>query len=247
MKIRLIGSVVWQFASCCLICFEGNSGVWYLFLWLSMLVSTSFFWLTSIFMSLCESKKVENFIVCNTCLKATAEWSVTCVHLKGITRAPFLSPTSLHQSNAIFLECWFLALVRTWKCIVWKTIVSYFWSSLVGRCKLLISRSVDVANIVNLMSVFWANHLSSLFVSSTRSHPNKQAPKEQLVAFSKNGILFQQNSEIRRCHGVATLHQLVSFSHPEETHSGLNFRRFIMGWVNLPPLKYTSTPHPALL
>ena len=91
--------------------------------------------------------------------------------------------------------------------------------------------SVDVAHIVNLMSVFLTNHLSLvfLFVSYTRSHPKQKAPKEQLVAFSKDGILFQQNSEIRRCFGWRPCTNLFPTSHPETRIVDDFFHRFIMG------------------
>lgn len=67
-----------------------------------------------------------------------------------------------------------LALIAPENAMLGRRSFDPFWSSLVGRCKLLISGSVDVANIANLMSVFLADHLSLVFLFVS-FHP--QPPK----------------------------------------------------------------------
>ena len=80
----------------------------------------------------------------------------------------------------------------------WKTIVSFFWSSLVGRCKLLIFRECRCYKYCKSYVGFLANHSSSLFVSSTRSHPNKKRLRNSWLPSPK---MVSCSSKIRRCLG----------------------------------------------
>lgn len=174
----------------------------------------------------CESKRLRTSSIAIPVFEATAEWSMTCVHLRGITqgRAPSCHlhlSTDFHAISGVLI---ILALIAPENAMLGRRSFDPFWSSLVGRCKLLISGSVDVAHIVYILCRFlWpiTCHLSSFSYPPPAATQTK-APKEQLVAFSKNGILFEQNSEIRRCFGWRPCNNLFRFP-PWKTHRGRIF------------------------
>ena len=229
MKIRLIGSVVWQFASCCASyvlkvilgfdIFFCDIQCWFQRLFLGGL--------TSIFMSLCELKKSWELHLAIPVLKFQATADIRfCVHLRA-SPGPPRCHLHLHlQSNATFWSADLLALkriVRNLKMPCLEDDFDPFLESLSWQVQTInFNYSVDVADIVNLMSFFWpiTSHLSSLFVSSTRSHPNKKRLRNSWLPSPK---MVSCSNEIRRCFGWGPGNNLFPTSHPAKTHSGRIF------------------------